>query len=97
MILAEVIGRVWCDRQLAGLSARRLVTVRDISDRTTLVAVDMLDVGLGTTVLVTTERGCCGSLRRSHCRRDDRGARLGLRPDTGEVGTTICNNMPSEP
>ena len=61
MILAEVIGRVWCDRQLAGLSARRLVTVRDIADRTTLVAVDMLDVGLGTTVLVTTDEAAAAA------------------------------------
>jgi ethanolamine utilization protein EutN len=61
MILAEVVGRVWCDRQLDGLAARRMVIVRDLSDRTTRVAVDMLDAGLGTTVLVTTDEAAAAA------------------------------------
>ncbi|WFE39879.1 EutN/CcmL family microcompartment protein [Micromonospora sp. WMMD998] len=55
MVLGEVVGKVWADRILAPLQGRRLVLVRVRPDGPDLVAVDPLNVGVGTTVLVVTD------------------------------------------
>ena len=55
MILGEVLGRVWAERQHSGLDGRRLVLVRDLASDARHVAVDLLDAGTGTTVLVATD------------------------------------------
>jgi ethanolamine utilization protein EutN len=65
MMIAEVVGRVWSDRQLPGLTARRLVMVRDLSGGATHVAVDLLDAGVGTTVLVATEEAAAAACGES--------------------------------
>lgn len=65
MIIAEVVGRVWCDRQLPGLAARRLVTVRGLPAGALRVAVDTLNVGVGTTVLVTTDEAAAAACGES--------------------------------
>jgi len=61
MLLAVVTGRVWSDRQLAGLDGRRFVTVRGVADDAALVAVDLLEVGTGDTVLVTTDEAAAAA------------------------------------
>lgn len=61
MLLAVVTGRVWSDRQLAGLDGRRMVTVRGVADDAALVAVDLLEVGVGDTVLVTTDEAAAAA------------------------------------
>ncbi|WBB71346.1 hypothetical protein O7602_16420 [Micromonospora sp. WMMD1128] len=55
MVLGEVVGKVWADRILTPLQGRRLVLVRVRPDGPDLVAVDPLNVGVGTTVLVVTD------------------------------------------
>ncbi|WP_431727129.1 EutN/CcmL family microcompartment protein [Verrucosispora sp. TAA-831] len=55
MVLGEVVGKVWADRILPSLQGRRLVRVRVRPDGAELVAVDPLNVGVGTTVLVVTD------------------------------------------
>jgi microcompartment protein CcmK/EutM len=55
MLLAEVLGRVWAERQLADLDGRRMVLVRELSTSATHVAVDLVDVAAGNTVLVVTD------------------------------------------
>ncbi|MFI6819831.1 EutN/CcmL family microcompartment protein [Micromonospora sp. NPDC050187] len=58
MLLGEVVAKVWADRILPPLQGRRLVLVRPRSNdaaRADLVAVDPLNVGVGTTVLVATD------------------------------------------
>lgn len=55
MLLAEVVGRVWNDREIAALQGRRLVLVRELGLETSLVAVDLIDVAPGNTVLVAEE------------------------------------------
>lgn len=55
MLLATVIGKVWAERQLEGLDGRRLVLIRDVTSDTTAVAVDLVDVSPGSTVLVATD------------------------------------------
>ena len=61
MILAQVVGRTWSDRQVPGLASRRLLMVRDMSDGTTRVAVDVLDVGIGGMVLVATDEAAAAA------------------------------------
>jgi microcompartment protein CcmK/EutM len=61
MQLGMVVGRVWSDRQLPGLSGRSLLMVRDVLDGTTTVAVDLLEVGVGATVLVTTDEAAAAA------------------------------------
>lgn len=61
MILARVIGRTWQDRQLSGLTGRRMVMVRDVSSGEMTVAVDLLDAGTGGTVLVTTDEAAAAA------------------------------------
>ncbi|HZC99459.1 MAG TPA: EutN/CcmL family microcompartment protein [Actinomycetes bacterium] len=55
MLLAEVLGRVWAERQVADLDGRRMVLVRELSTAATHVAVDLVDVAAGNTVLVVTD------------------------------------------
>lgn len=55
MLLGRVLGRVWADRQLPGLSGRRFVLVEDDSTGARVVAVDLVDAGRGATVLVATD------------------------------------------
>lgn len=68
MTLGEVIGRVWNERQVAGLQGRRLVAVR-LADATAVVAVDLVEVGPGNVVLIATDEaaqaaagGGCGGI-----------------------------------
>jgi ethanolamine utilization protein EutN len=55
MLLAEVLGRVWAERQVADLDGRRMVLVRELSTSATHVAVDLIGVAAGNTVLVVTD------------------------------------------
>lgn len=55
MLLAEVLGRVWAERQVPDLDGRRMVLVRELSTSATHVAVDLVDVAAGNTVLVVTD------------------------------------------
>ena len=55
MLLARVLGRVWSDRQVAGLDGHRLLVVRDLGSGTAHVAVDLVDATAGNTVIVTTD------------------------------------------
>jgi ethanolamine utilization protein EutN len=55
MLVAEVLGRVWAERQLPDLDGRRMVLVRDLSTSAAHVAVDLIDVAAGNTVLVVTD------------------------------------------
>jgi ethanolamine utilization protein EutN len=55
MLLAEVLGRVWAERQVPDLDGRRMVLVRDLSTSAAHVAVDLVDVAAGNTVLVATD------------------------------------------
>ena len=55
MILGEVVGRVWNDRQVPGLQGRRLLLVRELAGDAQLVAVDLVEVGTGDVVLVAQE------------------------------------------
>lgn len=55
MILGEVVGRVWNDREVAGLRGSRLLLVRDLAADAHVVAVDLVEVGTGDVVLVAQE------------------------------------------
>jgi microcompartment protein CcmK/EutM len=56
MIVAEVVGRVWNDREVAGLRGSRLLLVRDLAAADAqFVAVDLIEVGAGDVVLVAQE------------------------------------------
>jgi ethanolamine utilization protein EutN len=55
MLLGEVVGRVWNDREVPGLQGHRLLLVRDLAGDTQLVAVDLVKVGAGDLVLVAQE------------------------------------------
>lgn len=55
MLLAEVLGRVWAERQVPDLDGRRMVLIRDLSTSAAHVAVDLVDVAAGNTVLVVTD------------------------------------------
>lgn len=52
MRLGEVIGRVWPERQIDGLAGRTLMQVRTDEPACTLVALDLVGVGVGTQVVV---------------------------------------------
>jgi ethanolamine utilization protein EutN len=67
MILATVVGKVWADRILEPLRGRRLVLVRAHPDGPELVAVDLLDVGVGTLVLVTTDEAAAAATGEPAC------------------------------
>jgi len=55
MLLAEVVGRVWNERELPALQGRRLLLVRDLDSGRAAVAVDLVDASPGNTVLVAEE------------------------------------------
>jgi len=55
VILGEVVGRVWNERQVSGLQGRRLVAVRIARAGEAVVAVDLLGVGPGSVVLIATD------------------------------------------
>jgi ethanolamine utilization protein EutN len=55
MILGEVVGRVWNDRQVPGLQGRRLLLVRDLASDGQFVAVDLVEVAAGDVVLVVQD------------------------------------------
>ncbi|GEL17210.1 EutN/CcmL family microcompartment protein [Pseudonocardia asaccharolytica] len=54
MLIGEVQGPVWADRQVTGLDGRRLVLVQPIGGHP-LVAVDLMECGRGSRVLVATD------------------------------------------
>lgn len=55
MILGEVVGRVWNERQVRGLEGRRLVSVRTSAVEGAIVAVDLIEVAAGNLVLLATD------------------------------------------
>ena len=55
MLLGEVAGRLWNDRQLASLEGRRYVVVRELGSGAVHVAVDLIEVAAGDTVLLATD------------------------------------------
>jgi microcompartment protein CcmK/EutM len=61
VILGEVLGRVWAERQHTGLDGQRLVLVRDLASDARHVAVDLLDAGTGTTVLIATDEAAAAA------------------------------------
>ena len=54
MILGQVVGRVWNERQVQGLDGRRLVAVR-VPGSAPVVAVDLIEVAEGNVVLLATD------------------------------------------
>ncbi|MEU8802318.1 EutN/CcmL family microcompartment protein [Spirillospora sp. NPDC048819] len=67
MLLAEVVGKVWADRITPSLRGRRLVLVRERPDGPERVAVDLLDVGIGSLVLVTTDEAAAAATGEATC------------------------------
>ncbi|MDF2979093.1 MAG: hypothetical protein K0S40_3821 [Actinomycetospora sp.] len=65
MILGEVVGRVWSEREVDGLAGLRMVIVREPGSEQQRVAVDLLDAGTGTTVLVATDEAAAAVTGRS--------------------------------
>jgi len=65
MILGQVVGRVWSDRQLPALVGRRFLLVRAVSSEEMTVAVDLLDVGVGATVLIATDEAAAAACGES--------------------------------
>ncbi|CAA9283562.1 MAG: hypothetical protein AVDCRST_MAG54-3823 [uncultured Actinomycetospora sp.] len=65
MILGEVVGRVWSEREVDGLGGLRMVIVREPGSEQRRVAVDLLDAGTGTTVLVATDEAAAAATGRS--------------------------------
>ncbi len=61
MMLATVVGRVWSDRQLDGLTGRRLLIVQELEGSARQVAVDLIDVGIGAIVLVATDEAAAAA------------------------------------
>jgi ethanolamine utilization protein EutN len=61
VILGEVLGRVWSERQHSGLDGRRLVLVRDPDTGARHVAVDLLDSAAGMTVLLATDEAAAAA------------------------------------
>lgn len=65
MILGEVVGRVWSEREVDGLGGLRMVIVREPGSEQRHVAVDLLDAGTGTTVLIATDEAAAAVTGRS--------------------------------
>jgi ethanolamine utilization protein EutN len=65
MMLGTVVGRVWSDRQLDGLAGRRLLIVQELDGPGRPVAVDLVDVGVGAVVLVTTDEAAAAACGES--------------------------------
>jgi ethanolamine utilization protein EutN len=55
MIVAEVTGRIWSERQIVSLQSHRMVTLRAAGSEVALVAVDLVDSAAGNLVLVATD------------------------------------------
>jgi ethanolamine utilization protein EutN len=55
MVIGKVVAKVWADRLVPPLQGRRMVLVRTEPAGSELVAVDPLNAGVGTTVLVATD------------------------------------------
>lgn len=55
MILGEVTGRIWSEREISALGGRRLVVVRALRSGDAVVAVDLIDVAAGNLVLLATD------------------------------------------
>ena len=53
MELAEVVGKMWSTKKAECLSPYKLLTVRPLGKDTLLVAADVLDAGVGETVVIT--------------------------------------------
>lgn len=54
MILGEVVGRLWNDRQVGELEGRRFVVVRDAAGEL-IVAADLVEAAEGNVVLVACD------------------------------------------
>mgnify|MGYP000726774672 CR=1 FL=1 len=54
MLLCDVVARVWPERGLDGLAGKPLVQVREVAGGATLVALDLVEAGVGSRVLVVT-------------------------------------------
>lgn len=54
MLLGDVVARVWPERQLDGLAGKPLVLVREVASANLHVALDLIDAGVGTRVLLVT-------------------------------------------
>jgi ethanolamine utilization protein EutN len=65
VILGEVVGRVWSEREVDGLGGLRMVIVREPGSEQRHVAVDLLDAGTGTTVLIATDEAAVAVTGRS--------------------------------
>ena len=65
MWLGTVTGRVWADRALPQLAGRRLVLVADALSTRHEVAVDLVDAGVGSQVLVTTDESAASACGES--------------------------------
>jgi ethanolamine utilization protein EutN len=65
VILGEVVGRVWSEREVDGLGGVRMVMVRDADSGERRVAVDLLDAGTGTTVLLATDEAAAAVTGRA--------------------------------
>jgi ethanolamine utilization protein EutN len=61
VILGEVLGRVWSERQLEPLDGRRFVIVRDTGSGATHVALDLIDAAGGMIVLVATDEAAAAA------------------------------------
>ncbi|MDG4766065.1 EutN/CcmL family microcompartment protein [Solwaraspora sp. WMMD406] len=61
MILAEVVGKIWPDHIVTSLQGRRLVLVREHPDGPDRVAVDLMNAGTGSTVLVATDEAAAAA------------------------------------
>jgi len=61
MIMGEVVGRVWSERQHGGLDGHRLVLVQDPTSGVRHVAVDLLDTAAGMTVLLATDEAAAAA------------------------------------
>ncbi len=60
MIVGKVIGRVWSTAKEPNLTGFKLLLVQDLNDvdsTRAIVAVDVVDAGIGDTVLVVYEGG----------------------------------------
>ncbi|MGH9116874.1 MAG: EutN/CcmL family microcompartment protein [Acidimicrobiales bacterium] len=62
MLLGEVVGRIWFARQLPQLQGRRMVVVRDISTSHLHVAVDLIGVASGNSVVLTTDESAMAAV-----------------------------------
>jgi len=61
MLLAQVVSKVWSDHVVDPLRGRRLVLVHELHGDQRVVAVDLLNAGAGTTVLVATDEAAAAA------------------------------------